>query len=205
MLQLPPPPACAFASDNAAGAHPTVLDALVRANTGHALAYGADPGGYVPAGAPIPDAAYAPAGQPYSAAAGNYAVAVKATGPVALTGAPVSEPWTPVACSTSAPGPAGLIPPVLPNPLQSGIDHVVLVGGMTRMPKVIEAVESVLDLPDDALDRTRKSLWENGNLSSVSVLDVLSANLAAPPAEGELGMMIAMGPGFCSELVLLGW
>ena len=43
MLQLPPPPACAFASDNAAGAHPTVLDALVRANTGHALAYGADP------------------------------------------------------------------------------------------------------------------------------------------------------------------
>ena len=72
-------------------------------------------------------------------------------------------------------------------------------------PKVIEAVESVLDLPDDALDRTRKSLWENGNLSSVSVLDVLSANLAAPPAEGELGMMIAMGPGFCSELVLLGW
>ena len=72
-------------------------------------------------------------------------------------------------------------------------------------PKVIEAVESVLELPDDALDRTRTSLWENGNLSSVSVLDVLAANLAEPPAEGELGMMIAMGPGFCSELVLLGW
>ena len=42
MLQLPPPPACAFASDNAAGAHPLVLDALVRANAGHALAYGDD-------------------------------------------------------------------------------------------------------------------------------------------------------------------
>jgi threonine aldolase len=42
MLQLPTPPACAFASDNAAGAHPLVLDALVRANAGHALAYGAD-------------------------------------------------------------------------------------------------------------------------------------------------------------------
>jgi threonine aldolase len=41
-MQLPPPPACAFASDNAAGAHPLVLDALVQANTGHALAYGAD-------------------------------------------------------------------------------------------------------------------------------------------------------------------
>lgn len=41
-MQLPPPPACAFASDNAAGAHPLVLDALVAANHGHALAYGAD-------------------------------------------------------------------------------------------------------------------------------------------------------------------
>ena len=30
------------ASDNAAGAHPAVLDALVRANDGHALAYGDD-------------------------------------------------------------------------------------------------------------------------------------------------------------------
>ncbi len=42
MLQLPPPPACAFASDNAAGAHPLVLEALVQANVGHALAYGSD-------------------------------------------------------------------------------------------------------------------------------------------------------------------
>ena len=40
---LPPPPACSFASDNAAGVHPTILDAIARANHGHALAYGADP------------------------------------------------------------------------------------------------------------------------------------------------------------------
>lgn len=39
---LPEPPSCAFASDNAAGAHPQVLDAVVRANAGHALAYGED-------------------------------------------------------------------------------------------------------------------------------------------------------------------
>lgn len=43
MVELPPAPACAFASDNAAGAHPTVLEALVRANAGHTLAYGSDP------------------------------------------------------------------------------------------------------------------------------------------------------------------
>jgi alkylresorcinol/alkylpyrone synthase len=72
-------------------------------------------------------------------------------------------------------------------------------------PRVIEAVEEVLGLPGDALDRTRNSLRDNGNLSSVSVLDVLRANLADPPPAGSIGLMIAMGPAFCSELVLLAW
>ncbi len=40
---MPPAPARSFASDNAAGAHPNVIEALVAANTGHALAYGSDP------------------------------------------------------------------------------------------------------------------------------------------------------------------
>jgi alkylresorcinol/alkylpyrone synthase len=72
-------------------------------------------------------------------------------------------------------------------------------------PKVIEAVENGLDLPADALDHTRNSLRNNGNLSSVSVLDVLRANMADPPQPGSIGLMIAMGPAFCSELVLLAW
>ncbi|OBA57581.1 stilbene synthase [Mycobacterium sp. 1100029.7] len=72
-------------------------------------------------------------------------------------------------------------------------------------PRVIDAVLEVLELPGDALDRTRNSLRANGNLSSVSVLDVLRANLADPPPAGSLGLMIAMGPAFCSELVLLAW
>jgi alkylresorcinol/alkylpyrone synthase len=72
-------------------------------------------------------------------------------------------------------------------------------------PKVIDAVENTLDLPADALDHTRNSLRDNGNLSSVSVLDVLRANIADPPPSGSFGLMIAMGPAFCSELVLLGW
>ncbi|MBA3604612.1 MAG: aminotransferase class I/II-fold pyridoxal phosphate-dependent enzyme [Acidimicrobiia bacterium] len=41
-VQLPPAPERSFASDNAAGAHPAVLDAVARANHGHALAYGDD-------------------------------------------------------------------------------------------------------------------------------------------------------------------
>jgi alkylresorcinol/alkylpyrone synthase len=72
-------------------------------------------------------------------------------------------------------------------------------------PRVIEAVEHVLDLPGSALDHTRNSLRNNGNLSSVSVLDVLRANMADPPPSGSIGLMIAMGPAFCSELVLLAW
>lgn len=72
-------------------------------------------------------------------------------------------------------------------------------------PRVIEAVENVLGLPEDALLYTRESLRSNGNLSSVSVLDVLRANMADRPPAGSKGLMIAMGPAFCSELVLLEW
>ena len=39
---MPPAPARAFASDNAAGAHPKVVEAVLAANEGHALAYGSD-------------------------------------------------------------------------------------------------------------------------------------------------------------------
>jgi alkylresorcinol/alkylpyrone synthase len=72
-------------------------------------------------------------------------------------------------------------------------------------PKVIDAVENTLDLPADALERTRNSLRDNGNLSSVSVLDILHGAMAHPPSPGSIGLMIAMGPGFSSELVLLSW
>lgn len=72
-------------------------------------------------------------------------------------------------------------------------------------PRVIESVENGLGLPDDALNRTRKALRDNGTLSSAAVLDVLCDNLADPPPAGSIGLMIAMGPAFCSELVLLRW
>jgi threonine aldolase len=42
VVQLPSPPERSFASDNFAGAHPDVVDAVVRANHGHAPAYGDD-------------------------------------------------------------------------------------------------------------------------------------------------------------------
>jgi alkylresorcinol/alkylpyrone synthase len=48
-------------------------------------------------------------------------------------------------------------------------------------------------------------LRENGNFSSASVLDVLHRTLATPPRDGSLGVMLAMGPGFSFELLLLSW
>lgn len=71
-------------------------------------------------------------------------------------------------------------------------------------PKVIEAVRDALGLTDDDVVLTRQSLARIGNLSSASVLHVLEDTLRErPPAPGALGLLLAMGPGFCSELVLL--
>ncbi|MGP3921998.1 type III polyketide synthase [Streptomyces sp. 8N616] len=73
-------------------------------------------------------------------------------------------------------------------------------------PKVLEAVSEALELPDGALDITWRSLETVGNLSSASVLHVLRDTLAErPPPSGTPGLLLALGPGFCSELVLLRW
>ncbi len=73
-------------------------------------------------------------------------------------------------------------------------------------PKVIEAIERELELPTEALELTWRSLAEVGNLSSVSVLHVLRDTIVKrSPVQGTPGLLMAMGPGFCSELVLLSW
>ena len=73
-------------------------------------------------------------------------------------------------------------------------------------PKVLTAFTESLDLPEDALRHTWTSLEAVGNLSSSSVLFVLRDTLAEEtPAKRSLGLMMAMGPGFCSEFVLLRW
>ncbi|MEZ5990138.1 MAG: 3-oxoacyl-[acyl-carrier-protein] synthase III C-terminal domain-containing protein [Planctomycetota bacterium] len=73
-------------------------------------------------------------------------------------------------------------------------------------PKVLEAVEDGLGIPAEALALSWRSLAECGNLSSTSVLLVLEETLrGSRPAPGSLGLMVAMGPAFCSELVLFEW
>ncbi|WP_204041470.1 type III polyketide synthase [Acrocarpospora phusangensis] len=90
-------------------------------------------------------------------------------------------------------------------------DHGLTIGDVSAWvchpggPKVLEAVLETLGLPPGALDVTWRSLAGVGNLSSASVLHVLRDTIALRPPPGTPGLLIAMGPGFCSELVLLSW
>jgi len=76
----------------------------------------------------------------------------------------------------------------------------------TGGPKVLEATAAALELHDGELDASWECLRKVGNLSSASVLVVLEDVMRRRrPAPGTLGLLAAMGPGFCSELVLLEW
>ncbi len=76
----------------------------------------------------------------------------------------------------------------------------------TGGPKVLEATADALDLHDGQLDASWDCLKRVGNLSSASVLVVLEDVMRnRRPEPGTLGVLAAMGPGFCSELVLLKW
>jgi alkylresorcinol/alkylpyrone synthase len=91
-------------------------------------------------------------------------------------------------------------------------EHGLAIGDVARWishpggPKVIEAIQSALGLDREHLAMTWNSLARIGNLSSASVLHVLRDTLdQRPAAPGDYGLLMAMGPGFCSELVLLQW
>jgi alkylresorcinol/alkylpyrone synthase len=76
----------------------------------------------------------------------------------------------------------------------------------TGGPKVLEATAAALDLHKGQLDASWDCLKKVGNLSSASVLVVLEDVMKnRRPAPGTLGILAAMGPGFCSELLLLKW
>ena len=76
----------------------------------------------------------------------------------------------------------------------------------TGGPRVLRAIEESLALPPEALKRSWRSLERSGNLSSASVLFVLDDLLESREARpGDIGVMLAMGPGFCAELLLLRW
>jgi alkylresorcinol/alkylpyrone synthase len=76
----------------------------------------------------------------------------------------------------------------------------------TGGPRVLQATASALGLEDGQLSASWDCLRRTGNLSSASVLVVLEEVMNnRRPAPGTLGLLAAMGPGFCSEWVALEW
>jgi alkylresorcinol/alkylpyrone synthase len=109
------------------------------------------------------------------------------------------------------------VPKVIRENLRGDVDTFLAESGIKRSdiaswiihaggPKVLEAVEDSLELPPGALKLSWDCLKHVGNLSSASVLVVLQKVLAHHRGKpGTYSILAAMGPGFCSELLLLRW
>ncbi len=70
--------------------------------------------------------------------------------------------------------------------------------------KVVEAYERALDLAPERLGYSRGILRDFGNMSSVTVLFVLERCLREGGLKsGDMALVSALGPGFCSESLLL--
>jgi alkylresorcinol/alkylpyrone synthase len=86
---------------------------------------------------------------------------------------------------------------------QSALAHHMLHPGG---PKVMAAYRSAFGVSDDAVRPAREVMRQHGNLSSAAVLfmlhDLQRSGRAAP---GQLGLMLALGPGFASEMLVLSW
>ena len=76
----------------------------------------------------------------------------------------------------------------------------------TGGPRVLEATQEALGLNREDVAASWDCLRRMGNLSSASVLAVLEEiMLHRAPPPGTWSVLAAMGPGFCSELVLMRW
>jgi alkylresorcinol/alkylpyrone synthase len=161
-----------------------------------------------------PDASHTPGASSASGGSGPVVVATRSTlypDSEHVMGWEVTDGGFRVVLDASVPD---VVRAHLPGDLRRFLgDHGLTVEDVTAWvchpggPKVLEAVAECLGLPAGALDVTWRSLAAVGNLSSSSVLHVLRDTLALrpPPPPGTPGVLIAMGPGFCSELVLLRW
>jgi alkylresorcinol/alkylpyrone synthase len=91
-----------------------------------------------------------------------------------------------------------------PEGLEIGdIDHYVFHPGGA---KVLAAYRTCLGIREEKMEPARRFLHSFGNLSSASVLFILKSIFEeATPREGDLGLMLALGPGFAAEQLLLRW
>ncbi|MGM0845452.1 MAG: type III polyketide synthase [Bacillota bacterium] len=71
--------------------------------------------------------------------------------------------------------------------------------------KVIEAYREALKLEESLLDISRHTLRKFGNMSSATIQYVLKEHMSKEIKAGEIGLGVALGPGFSSELLLMRW
>lgn len=71
--------------------------------------------------------------------------------------------------------------------------------------KVLKAYEETLELTEEHTHISRDVLKNHGNMSSPTVLFVLEEFMKVQRKNEELGLLVALGPGFCGEAVLLNW
>lgn len=72
--------------------------------------------------------------------------------------------------------------------------------------KVIDNVQKHFGMTDDQLRFSRVVLRNYGNMSSPTVMFVLDEVVRnGDPRPGDLGVMIALGPGMAAEVALLRW
>lgn len=109
------------------------------------------------------------------------------------------------------------VPTVVKQHLGANVDAFLAGHGLTRGdigswimhtggPKVLDANAEALGLTREDFRLSWEALRRAGNLSSASVLMVLDDVMRAHrPKLGTHSLLVAMGPGFCSEMLLLSW
>ncbi|MGE0679534.1 MAG: type III polyketide synthase [Candidatus Binatia bacterium] len=83
------------------------------------------------------------------------------------------------------------------------ITHFLIHPGGRR---VLDGLAQCLNLPEEQTAISRRILRDYGNLSSASVLFILDQFLSKEKTQsGDLGLLLAFGPGFSAETLLLEW
>jgi alkylresorcinol/alkylpyrone synthase len=82
------------------------------------------------------------------------------------------------------------------------IDHFIFHPGGK---KIVQMVEGLLHQLGKNVDDSKAVLREYGNMSSATVLYVLERFMDRHPPAGDLGLMLAFGPGFSAQRLLLRW
>jgi alkylresorcinol/alkylpyrone synthase len=109
------------------------------------------------------------------------------------------------------------VPSLIQRTLPAEVDALLATHGLTRSdlkwfamhpagPKVLTLVEQAFGLGPEQLAASWKVLRRYGNMSSAAVLFVLAEMLENAPAQpGDLGLIVAFGPGISGEVVLARW